>query len=281
MSAAALPEVQIRPIGSFLPVDAAGWLTNDCRADNVPAALRLALVDCFGRIFGDALTSVYVRGSVARGTAVPGVSDLDAFAVVADGTDATCPHLSPQALAPLRAAAPWLTDFELGACRREEVVRTYFSSWAFLVKTQSACIHGEDLGTALQPYRVGPHLMAEAMYLPMRMDVYAQRVAGDADPGQAAATCQWMMKAIVRAAFDLTLDRSGRYTRDLYPCWTTFSQLYPEHASHAERALRWAIAPDDDTTAQRALVDTFGGWICTEGARLLRLHGIDPARYEL
>lgn len=281
MNALSPANTQIRAIGSFLPVDEAGWLVNDSRAEYVPAALRAALVDFFSQAFGDALVSIYVRGSVARGNAVPGISDLDAFAVLADGTDAACPHLSPDMLASLRAAAPQLTDFELSTCRGEEVTRSYYSSWAFLVKTQSACIYGEDLGAALEPYRVGPHLMAEAMYLPMRMQVYAQRVADDTTAEQAIATCQWMMKAIVRAAFDLTLDRAGRYTRDLYPCWTTFSQLYPEHAHHCERALQWAIAPDADTAAHRALVDAFGGWICAEGGRLLSLHGIDPASYEL
>lgn len=276
-----LTEVQICPIGSFLPVDEAGWLINDCRVENVPAALRVVLVDHFYQVFGDALISAYVRGSVARGTAVPGISDLDAFAVVADGTDVACPHLLPDARARFEAAAPGLKEFELDACQRVEVLRSYYSSWAFLVKTQSTCIHGEDLGTLIPPYRVGPHLMAEAMYLPLRLQAYTERTLSDIGPEQARATCQWMMKALVRAAFDLTLDRVGRYTRDLYPCWTTFSQIYPERSQDCERALRWAIAPDDDTAAHRVLIDEFGGWICTEGAGLLQTHGIDPARYEL
>jgi len=273
--------VQILPIGSFLPLDAQGCLVNDCRADHVPAALRQALVEHFQALFGDALRSIYVRGSVARGTAVAGVSDLDAFAVVADGTPVACSLLPDATLARLRAAAPHLADFELGVCTRDEVVRNYFSTWAFLVKTQSACIHGEDLADALEPYRVGPHLMAEAMYLPARLEAYAERVASDADEHQSTLTCQWIMKALVRAAFDLVIDRAGRYTRDLYPCWSTFSKWYPERAGDCERALRWAIAPDADTHAHAALVRDFGGWTCAEGKRLLQGHGIDLSRYEL
>jgi uncharacterized protein len=271
----------IRPMGSFHPVDGDGWLVNDTRADHVPVALRDRLINFFDERFGAALVAVYVRGSVARGTAVAGVSDLDAFAVVADGTEPVCPHLPSDTLAQFQAAAPGLIDFELNVCRRDDVVRNYFSTWAFLVKTQSARIHGEDLAAGLQPYRVGPHLMAEAMYLPLRMRDYAARIASDNSPEQATATCQWMMKAVVRAAFDLTLDRAGLYTRDLYPCWQTFSQFYPTRADDCERALRWAIAPDHNTTAHRALVDDFATWIGQEGVRLVQAHGIDLSRYEL
>ncbi|AKJ30949.1 hypothetical protein [Caldimonas brevitalea] len=277
------PRLSPRPMGAFLPVDAEGYLVNDCRADHVPPALAALVIEHYRQSFGAHLRSVYVRGSVARGTAVDGVSDLDTFAVVDDAASPSCPLLPPELLERLHAAAPGLADFEFHACRRSAVTGSYYSTWAFLVKTQSACLHGEDLGPALAPYRVGPELMAEALYLRQRLALYAQRLAAEqqAPPPQQIATCQWFMKALVRAAFDLTLDRARRYTRDLYPCYATFAELYPERGPDCWRALEWAISPTPDTEPQRQLAEDFGHWICDEADVVARRNGIDPSRYVL
>lgn len=270
---------ELRPIGAYMRTDADGYLLNECSASHVDPRL-IALVTQFYRdSYGAALVAVYVRGSVARGSAVDGVSDLDTFAVVEDGHADACPLLPEAQQARLRAIAPGLVDYEFHACARSAVTGSYYSPWAFLVRTQSVCIHGTDLAPALAPYRVGPELMAEAIYLPQRMALYRQRLAREHTHEQRAATCQWMMKSLVRAAFDLTLEPGGRYTRDLYPCYSAFAGRYPQHESDCLRALRWAISPDGDSQAHSALAERLSAWIGGELARLAARYRLDMSNY--
>lgn len=96
----AAPAVFILPIGSVQPVDAAGCIVNPCADHLVTGPWRAAaqvLVACCREQLGAALHSVHLRGSVPRGLALDGISDLDAAAVV-DG--------------PATGAADWTTALE-------------------------------------------------------------------------------------------------------------------------------------------------------------------------
>jgi alkylhydroperoxidase/carboxymuconolactone decarboxylase family protein YurZ len=272
---------ELRAIGSYLPLDSDGNIICDCRAEHVPAALAARTVEYYRERFGDRVVSVYVRGSVARGTAVPHVSDFDAFAVLA--LDAPAPRvlLAPAELEQFRAIAPELRDFELNACTVSDVVDRYQGTWPFIVKTQATCIAGKDFAPDLRPYRPGPAIMGEALYLKQRLELYERRLAEDADDAARVATCEWMMKALVRAAFDLTMERLGRYTRDLYLCHAAFAAVYPERMELGRRALQWAVNPTSEVAEQRQVARELGGWVIGEAGRQCRAHDINLSQYRL
>src|SRR5690606_41345984 len=94
-----LPELRIAIRRSPGVRDAEGFLPTrpDRRPIAGPWASAVALVvDAYRDRLGPALHSVYVRGSVARGLAVEGVSDLDTFAVL---VPCAPPELDPSAFA--------------------------------------------------------------------------------------------------------------------------------------------------------------------------------------
>lgn len=273
--------VEIRKSGSYLPLAPDGSLVNDCDLRNIPAPLADEVVRLYREWFGETLNSVYIRGSVARGNVVEGVSDLDTFAVLAAGSASQCPLPGESDIERLRAVAPNLSGFEFHACTESDVIGNYYSTWPFLVKTQSVCIHGVDYATRLKPYWPDAHIMGEAMYLPARLKMYEERLLLETGSDEKRRTCEWMMKALVRAAFDVTLDRLRRYTRDLYLCYSAFSEFYPEREADCRRALLWAIAPDDDTAAHRALTDDFGRWIVVEMQKSVVRNKIDLSLYSL
>jgi Nucleotidyltransferase domain len=70
----------ILPIGDFLPLDAEGYLVNPCRRDVIAPPWSdavTAIQSAYLHHHADRLHSIYVRGSVARGTAREGLSDID------------------------------------------------------------------------------------------------------------------------------------------------------------------------------------------------------------
>src|SRR5689334_19233370 len=86
---AGMPEpVPIQALGRFLALDAEGWVVNEASVAKIGQPWAAALADvtaaCIER-YGARLHSLYVRGSVATGQAIPGRSDLDAVALLRHG----------------------------------------------------------------------------------------------------------------------------------------------------------------------------------------------------
>ena len=78
-------KIEIKPMGSYFEVDSEGYVINPASLEKVQEDWRPVIDDItegYKKIFGYKLTQVYIRGSVAKGQAVPGVSDIDTFAYV-------------------------------------------------------------------------------------------------------------------------------------------------------------------------------------------------------
>lgn len=61
-----------------------------------------------------------------------------------------------------------------------------------------------------------------------RVDRYKERLAKEEVDEETKKSCVWFMKGLLRVGFEITMERSQKYTRDLYRCYETFSEYYPE-----------------------------------------------------
>src|SRR5688572_33403162 len=78
-------KVQIQPKGSYFQTDENGFLINPASAGKVQEKWKPLINDiaeAYKTKYGEKLKNVYIRGSVAKGEAVEGVSDIDTFAYV-------------------------------------------------------------------------------------------------------------------------------------------------------------------------------------------------------
>ncbi|EOY4514630.1 hypothetical protein ACP51X_001666 [Vibrio vulnificus] len=267
----------------FFPLGQNGEIVNDTSSTHVSEQLCHLIVDYFVRQFPDAeaLKSVYIRGSVARGTFVPGISDLDAFAVLQDGYAGPDLEADKTLLTKIKQTLPGVTEIELTHCHESEVIGNPLGVWPFFIKTQSLNIWGTDYAHQLADYKPGCQIMGEAMWLPNRLLEYQQRLNDDKWKGREAFLCEWIMKAVVRAAFELTMETEKRYTRDLDLCYQVFSRHYPEYSEMCHQAMVWAVSPDNDTRAHLQLVEKFSLWIERKLARILSDNLVDVSRYDL
>ena len=72
-------------VGSYLATDKRGYIINDTSVTKIQRAWRKPIhemVCAYKSHFSNNLHSVYVRGSVVRGEAIKGVSDIDSFAIL-------------------------------------------------------------------------------------------------------------------------------------------------------------------------------------------------------
>lgn len=254
----------IRPHGRCYPVDANGFLRPDAHETLVPPLwqpLVAAAVAAYQAHLGSALHSVYLRGSVPRGLAIPGVSDLDTFAVVDRPVDET--WTGPVA-AELGALLPSCTHVELHI--EERRVLTDPQHWLGRVLSfQSVCVWGPSLIDGVPPYRPDDRVLS---HLPLlTSDLRDARAWLDDPEEEVASIAGWIARRTIRSGMELVVARSGRFARDLWPCLQAFSEHYPAHRATMEDVVRMALAPTGTRGQVDALCTGFGLWLAAEGHR--------------
>jgi len=77
--------VEVQPLGDYLDSDEQGYLINPAAWQHIPKAWHLpieAIKQAYQDFYKDALHSLYLRGSLVRGTYRAGISDVDVLALV-------------------------------------------------------------------------------------------------------------------------------------------------------------------------------------------------------
>lgn len=233
-------KIEIKPTGSYFEIDEDGYLKNPASLDKVQEKWKPVLddvVEVYKKHFGDKLINVYVRGSVPKGQAVEGVSDLDSFAYV-DLNDKEIENgWQSESRKKLKEKYPFVEDFEIHAESLPE-------NPGFIL-SQSLCLYGEEI--EVKKRRPGNdmilHIANDERY------ENAEKWFREVDPSSEEKIknkCVWLMKNILRSGFEITMERSKRYTRDLYLCYKDFSEYYPEKEALMREALDLALNPVSD-----------------------------------
>ncbi|MEU9453117.1 nucleotidyltransferase domain-containing protein [Streptomyces sp. NPDC048277] len=240
----------------------------------VVAAARDRLLD----VFGARLDSAYLYGSIPRGTARVGRSDLDLVAVlreeptVADreaaralgeAVDKEFPEIDGVG-ALLYSRASVLSELE-----------RYDIGW--FVACLCTPLLGEDLAELLPRYRPDSLLAREtngdlALFLPR----WRERIAAAGDTEEALRPLvRFMSRHLVRTGFTLVMPRWNGWTSDLREMAGAFAGYYPERGEQLRRAAESGYEPVGDRAVLRSYVDDLGPWLADEYARV---HGVKAPR---
>ncbi|MBZ0299526.1 MAG: hypothetical protein K8J31_07300 [Anaerolineae bacterium] len=270
--------------GRLWRIDRSGIIVNDAHTDLIQPPFTALIEDAiraYSDHIGGDIDSIYLTGSVARGLAVEGRSDLNAFAVLAAAVD---PDLVLQ---------DWVTDAECDLLERHPCVSDVqlelwpyysvftdparFSAPAFILKTHSACLWGVDLSTQLPDYRISPAIANDDLV--QLVDDLADSAEGiEADPSDdnVRSWCQFAAKSILRSGFGLVQMQEGVHTRDVDLCCAYFVQHHPAYANHMRRALHCATDPIEEAESALSFITGIGGWLIPLADEWLDQH--NPAR---
>lgn len=253
--AAFATDAGVRRLGRYFPLGPGGVVLNDARPNAIDPDWRAAAVRVTARVREELEPrAVYLRGSVARGLAVPGRSDIDLVLVLEPGrADAAALvdrlRRDADALLPEAARAGGV-DLELTVPDRLLSGRT---PEALAVATQSVLLYGEPFHERIRPFRLGRETALGLRGL--RRDL--RRVASaPASP----AVLAWSAARVVRAGLELAAVPAARYTCDLGLCWETAAGVFPELRAGLEHALVAAVDPRraDGSGAARRLERVVG-----------------------
>jgi len=232
-------------------------------------AARAAIRDSFGR---DRLHSAYLYGSVPRGTAVPGVSDLDLLLVLHD--EPTPADRSRAAILEdaLGAQSPQIIGAGIGLVSTAAVLsdlERHDLGW--FVACLCTPLIGVDLASQLPRYRPTSLLARETNGdLGDLLPRWRARLAEASTAASRHALSRSVARRIVRTGFTLVMPRWGGWTSDLGESSAAFGRYYPERREQMRVAAAVARTPTADLPVLRMLIDDLGPWLASEH---LAVHG--------
>ncbi|EOG5456119.1 nucleotidyltransferase domain-containing protein [Cronobacter turicensis] len=220
------------------------------------------VINMLVRELGEALHSGYLYGSVARGEAVKGVSDLDLCLILTRAaTDAETTRL---AAIKKQAAADYPViskiDVDIGTVA-EVLSADNLYSWGYWLKHHCRCIYGDDLSSRFERFRPS-RAIAEAV----NGDV--ARVINDAIKMLANAPDEHSRRQIQRAASRKLLRATNLLRADDDTDWpdtleeyqAKFAAKYPLKAAEINYFLRESREPADAPDAFMEAVQRFMDW---------------------
>ncbi len=229
----------------------------------VVAAARAGIADAFGPA---RLHSAYLYGSIPRGTAVPGVSDLDVLLALHDepaepdraaarrleaALDARFPQLGGAGIL-LSSTATLLSDLE-----------RYDLGW--FVACLCTPLAGPDLAARLPRYRPTSLLARETNGdLGDVLPGWRDRLRAERTEEGLRALSRYVGRRVVRTGFTLVMPRWGGWTSDLGESAAVFGRYYPDRASQMAAAAAIGRAPAADRAVLSMLIDDLGPWLAAE-----------------
>jgi hypothetical protein len=216
--------------------------------------------------FGGNRDGLYLNGSVPKGTARPGVSDLDALGILGDDSGAVHEDVAASIAREIQERHPMLAGVSLGLVHRDVILSpAQRYDMGFFVACLCTRVDGEDLAPLLPRYR--PSLaLARGTNGNIRrlLEDRRARLNSSADPARIAFICKGIMRKIVRTGFTLVMPRWRGWVSDLEPCTAVFASYYPDQAGAMRAALSLARDPSGDRAVVLDVLDGIGAWLADE-----------------
>ncbi|MEV8116704.1 nucleotidyltransferase domain-containing protein [Streptomyces xiamenensis] len=240
----------------------------------VVAAARERIGEVFG---GSRLHSAYLYGSIPRGTAVPGISDLDLQLALhheptpRDRADARALESALDTAFPQIDGAGVLLD-----SRRALLAEHVRYDAGFFLACLCTPLLGPDLAAGLPRYRPTSLLARETNGgLARTIPRWRAEAAGARTDAARRALSRRVARRLVRTAFTLVMPRWGGWTSDLVASAEIFGRYYPRRAAQVLRAAAIGRQPCADPAALRFLIEEQAPWLAAEYAAV---HGVPAPR---
>ncbi|KOV68393.1 nucleotidyltransferase domain-containing protein [Streptomyces sp. MMG1121] len=264
-------------------LDAQGYIAREGSLARVPHAFRpvvAAARDGLLEVLGTRLHSAYLYGSVPRGTARVGRSDLDLFVALREEpgeADREAVRALGEAVDKEFPQIDGVGTLMYGRDRLLSELERYDLGW--FVACLCTPLLGDDLAEYLPRYRPDSLLAREtngdlARWLPR----WRERIAGAEDTEEARRPLvRFMSRHLVRTGFTLVMPRWNGWTSDLREMAEAFGVFYPDRADQLRTAARYGYEPVGDPGVLRSYVADLGPWLAEEYARV---HGVKAPRPE-
>jgi hypothetical protein len=255
-------KIEIKPMGSYFEVDDNGYIINPTSPDKIQSQWQPVIdnvSDTYQRVFGEKLQNVYIRGSVAKGQAVENVSDIDTFAYVDMEKDEIDYDWVSDAEKIIVEQYPFVEGVEFSVSLASSAEKNH------IILNQSLCVYGEPIDVSR--LKIDRSLAIHAPGFNNRLEGFERFLEQEKTPEQVKSHCVWQMKGLLRVGAEITLERSKKYTRDLYKCYEVFSEYYPKKETEMREVLNLVLNPSEDKQKIKEVMDDLGVWLLAESKK--------------
>lgn len=260
-----LPEIQ--PIGEILYPNKKGFLVSAI-GDNtkIQKNWQQPLLLCIREIqkhLPNLIHSIYVRGSVARGVALSGLSDIDLVIITKNPLVSFNKDWQRKFVRELRKRYKQVDDVEFDLVPYTKIMNFNSPSGIRVLLTlQSKCILGEDL---IEKFPILKTDNSAFVHIPF-FHGFQDQITNTIKTKEVflPAYIPWVTKRYIRTGFELCIEREKVFTRDLYPCYEIFTKYYPLHKQQMYKILEQCIKPTWSKNELLYCINHFGEWLSKE-----------------
>ncbi|CAG9001428.1 MAG: hypothetical protein CENE_03448 [Candidatus Celerinatantimonas neptuna] len=255
-------------------VDEKGYIINPCSLANIQSSFSSPVEQaCDGllKLFKDKIHSIYLYGSIARGDAIEGRSDLDMSVVFIEKPIFDLKPRFRILEGELLQHFPQIVkvDFDPGTLA-EVLAKDSEYTWQFWLKHSCCCVWGTDLSMSIPDY----HPSSQIGYMMNRE--LADKLAFERQQltqKNAAVIGVKVAKQLLRTFYYLLSDHHKHWEHDPEQCARVVANFRPECASNIHKVLQ--IWHDPAMTEQDVhwLIDVFGEQVCRELETVAQKYG--------
>jgi hypothetical protein len=226
---------------------------------------------------GGRMHSAYLYGSVPRGTAVPGVSDLDLMLALHDEPTDADRRDANRIEATIDSSFSQINGVGVGLCGTGTLLSDLERfDLGFFVACLCTPLVGEDLAEWLPRYRPTSLLARETNGdLALLLPGWRSRAAEAATDAERWTLSRSVGRRLVRTGFTLVMPRWGGWTSDLVESAEAFGRYYPQRLGQMRVAAAIGRTPSADPAVLHTLLDDLGPWLAAE---YTAVHGVKAPR---
>lgn len=255
-------EIAIQAIGDYLKLDNLGYIINPARLEHLPeygSVLVETIQEAYLKAYGNDLHSIYLRGSLVRGSFVPGISDIDAIGLLQNkGVRWKSAPFQKEIQSTLEKIIRGQVQIDARCSSYDEKMLITYPELAMILKTQAIAIFGTDIRTEIPKYRIDRSLLLHYRWLEEDLKHFFNKTINNAQDRKA------IHKMLIRCGLEVVLERCQQFSFDLYPAIQLFGRIYPEKKAEMEQILYYFLNPDLDIEAQLRLIEKLGNWLIEE-----------------
>lgn len=213
--------------------------------------------------FPTLINSLYLYGSIARGQAVPGTSDLDITIIFHSPPSPQQQLVLDTLQRSLAVANPLVSKIDFDCGLRSEVLnRDNQYSWGYWLKHHCRCLYGEDLRDYFQPFKP-----SKAITIAVNGD-FMPVVSGYLNEAQ-TVTDRLQRRLLIRAAArkllratDILRQEDDTDWPDSLPAYADkIKARFPQVSNEAQRLLLACQHATDFSDQQVAQIKAFAIWL--------------------
>lgn len=173
-----------------------------------------AYIDQIRAEFEDQIHSIYMCGSIPKGTAIPFKSDAD-FTIVCENSG----HIDYEKLSAIKdrllGEYPFLTKIDTIICPVDDVISRP-NEWGFWIKVICICVCGEDIGEKVPPIVISRAFILELNTdTPEEVERIRHCLSNADDRSLKNRYIKGYSKRLLRALYSLILEDTGVWQDDM------------------------------------------------------------------